>query len=76
MNVRATSFAGVPLTKIKWKVPERHFCTASSPFLATSYLIFFFLMNVVRIVWLMGLSGAHYPSAQDDVEQNETNRRL
>lgn len=44
-------------TRMRWNPPERHFETASSPFFATSYLIFFFFMNVDKIVWLMGLSG-------------------
>lgn len=42
---------------MRWNLPLRHFSTASSPFLATSYFIFFFLMNVERSVWLIGLSG-------------------
>jgi len=35
---------------MRWNPPDFHFCTASSPFLATSYLIFFFFMNVDRMV--------------------------
>lgn len=47
---------------MRWKPPVCHFATASSPFFATSNLIFFFFIKVERIVWLIGLS-AHVQTA-------------
>jgi hypothetical protein len=44
---------------MRWNPPLRHFWTASSPFFATSYLIFFFRMKVDKMVWLIGLSAPY-----------------
>lgn len=38
------------LTRMRWKPPVRHFSTASSPSLATPYLILRFFMKVDRMV--------------------------
>jgi len=38
------------LTKMRWNPPVFHISTASNPLLATPNLIFFFFMNVERIV--------------------------
>lgn len=57
------------LTRIKWNLPLFHFCTASSPFFATSYLILFFFINVDKMVWLMGLSGNEMSKMMNEAQE-------